>query len=249
MTAPNDGALRRDVELAKAMGFNGVGKHQKVEDPRYLYWADRTAVLGTRAEVAYVMPFENRGVEVGVTLQHPHGQIYAYGFVPPIPARELAAACRHHEAHGRALLAAHIVAELAEGRRVLYRGAAAVAYVPAHARYPYEMWVAPRRPAALLGELTDDERVDLARALKTALLKLDGLWNRPVPYVLVVHQGPTDGAPHPEAHLHVEIYPAYRSPGRLTYLAGTEVGAGTFANDVLPETSAAELQAVAVEIA
>jgi UDPglucose--hexose-1-phosphate uridylyltransferase len=212
-------------------------------------WADRTAELGGRADIDYVMPFENRGVEVGVTLHHPHGQIYAYPFVPPIPARELAAQRRWREEHDEGLLEHHIREEQRDGRRLLYDGPAAVAFVPACARYPYEIWVAPRRAVPALPDADDAERRDLARALKTVLLKLDGLWQRPFPYVMVIHQAPLDGLPHPEAHLHWEIYPAFRSPGRLKYLAGTEIGAGMFANDALPEEKAAELQAVVVEVA
>jgi UDPglucose--hexose-1-phosphate uridylyltransferase len=209
-------------------------------------WAHRTAELGARDDVRYVFPFENRGVEVGVTLHHPHGQIYAYPFVPAVAARELAQQAAHRARTGRGLLEDHLGAELAEGRRVIYAGPDAVVVLPVCARYPYELWVAPRRPAPTLPDLVDHERDDLARALKIALLKLDGLWSRPMPYILAFHQAPTDGAPHPEAHVHVEIYPALRMPGRLKYLAGSEAGAGAFTADTLPEEKAAELRAVDV---
>ncbi len=247
-TAPAVGACEVVVFTQETQGALGALPLERVE-LLLRVWADRTAVLGARADVDYVMPFENRGVEVGVTLEHPHGQIYAYGFVPPIAARELDAQRRHLERHARGLLEAHIEAEVADGRRLLYWGPAAVAFVPACARYPYEIWVAPRRRVSVLAELDDAERNDLARALKTVLLQLDGLWHRPVPYLLVVHQGRTDGRTSREAHLHVEIYPAYRSAGRLKYLAGTELGAGIFANDALPEAAAGALRAVEVRIA
>lgn len=211
-------------------------------------WADRYAELGARDDVRYVFPFENRGVEVGVTLHHPHGQIYAYPFVPPIPARELEQQRAYLERHGRGLLEDHVRAELEDEQRVLYAGGHVAAFVPACARYSYEIWVAPRRAAPSLAALEEEERVDFARALKTVLLKLDGLWEMPMPYVMVFHQAPTDGAPHPEAHLHVEIYPAYRMPGRLKYLAGSELGAGVFTADTLPEAKAAELRAVEVHL-
>ncbi len=211
-------------------------------------WGDRTAEIGGRDEIRYVMPFENRGVEVGVTLQHPHGQLYAYDFVPPVAARELARQKVYLDANGRGLLEDHIAAELRDGRRVLYTGDAAVAFVPACARYPYETWVAPRRPVPTVAALLPGERADLARALKTVLLKYDGLWQRRFPYIMVIHQAPTDGDAHPEAHLHLELYPPYRSRDRLKYLAGTEIGAGMFANDALPEEKAAELRAVDVRL-
>jgi UDPglucose--hexose-1-phosphate uridylyltransferase len=211
-------------------------------------WADRTRELGSREEVLYVFPFENRGVEVGVTLHHPHGQIYAYPFVPPLPARELAQQKRHWDEHGRGLLEDLMAAEIKDGRRLLCTtnaGDSALAWVPVCARYPYEVWIAPHRPAPTVDAA---ERVGFARALKTALLKLDGLWGKPMPYILVFHQAPTDGLPHPEAHFHIEIYPALRQRERLKYLAGSEIGAGVFTADTLPEEKAAELRAVEVRL-
>jgi UDPglucose--hexose-1-phosphate uridylyltransferase len=211
-------------------------------------WADRYRELGARPEIEYVFPFENRGVEVGVTLHHPHGQIYAYPFIPPIPARELEQQKAHLEAHGRGLLEDLIQDEIEDGRRLLWTGERALAWMPVCARYSYEAWIAPHRAAGSVADLDADERADFARALKTVLLKYDGLWSKPFPYILAFHQAPTDGQPHPEAHLHVEIYPAYRMPGRLKYLAGSEIGAGVFTADTLPEEKVTELQAVEVRL-
>ena len=210
-------------------------------------WAERTQRLGAREDVQYVLPFENRGVEVGVTLHHPHGQIYAYPFVPPVPARMNDNERRHFEAHGRTLLGELLESELADSARVLYQGEHAAAFVPAWARYPYETWVAPRRAVATLADLDAPERADLARALKTVLLKFDALWSRPFPYLMAWFQAPLDGHAHPESHLHAEFYPPLRSRERLKYLAGTELAAGMFANDTLPEERARELQAIAVD--
>lgn len=207
---------------------------------------DRTRELGARPDVQYVFPFENRGVEVGVTLHHPHGQIYAYPFVPPIAERELREQRAYHEANGTGLLDDHLRKERDDGRRIIVMRDHAIAVLPACARYAYELWVAPLRPAPLLTDLSDEELADLARVLKTALAKLDGLWQKPMPYILVVHQAPTDGHAHPEAHVHIEIYPALRMPNRLKYLAGSETGAGAFTADTIPEDKAAELRAVEV---
>jgi UDPglucose--hexose-1-phosphate uridylyltransferase len=207
-------------------------------------WGDRYRELGARDDVVYVYPFENRGVEVGVTLHHPHGQIYAYPFIPPIAARELDNQRMYLEVHGKGILETLVAAELSIGTRMLYAGDHVAAFVPAFARYPYEVWVATRRAVASLADLDPTTRADFARALKTVLLKYDGLWNRPFPYVMVVHQAPTDREPHPEAHVHVEFYPAYRMPGRLKYLAGSEIGAGVFTADTDPDEKAAELRDV-----
>src|SRR5699024_8357275 len=105
----------------------------------------------------------------------------------------------------------------------LYLSDAAIAVLPVCARYSYEVWVAPRRAAPSFADLSAEERTEMARALKTVLMKYDAMWNKPFPYIMVFHQAPTDGAPHPEAHLHIELYPAYRMAGRLKYLAGSEV--------------------------
>jgi UDPglucose--hexose-1-phosphate uridylyltransferase len=209
-------------------------------------WADRYADLSARDDVHYVFPFENRGPEVGVTLHHPHGQIYAYPFIPPIAAQELQQQRLHLDRHGRGLVEDFVRRELDERIRIVYAGAHVAAFVPICARYPYEVWIAPVRPAGSFADLTGPERADFATALKTVLLKFDGLWERPLPYILAVHQAPSDGAAHPEAHLHVELYPALRMPDRLKYLAGSEIGAGVFTADTVPEEKARELQAVAV---
>ena len=108
--------------------------------------------------------------------------------------------------------------------------------------------MAPRTAAPSLAHLDAAQRADLARALKTTLLKYDGLWGRPFPYLMAWYQAPTDGELHPEAHVHAEFYPPYRTRDKLKYLAGTEIAAGMFASDALPEDKARELQSVAVDI-
>jgi UDPglucose--hexose-1-phosphate uridylyltransferase len=211
-------------------------------------WGDRYRELGARDDIAYVFPFENRGVEVGVTLHHPHGQIYAYPFIPPIAARELANQRDWLVEHGTGLVESLVAAELEQGTRVLYAGEAVTAFVPVCARYPYEVWITTRAAVASIADLCGTSRAEFARALKTVLLKYDGLWQRPFPYIMVFHQAPTDGAEHPEAHLHVECYPAYRMRDRLKYLAGSEIGAGVFTADTDPDQKAAELRAVEVHV-
>jgi UDPglucose--hexose-1-phosphate uridylyltransferase len=211
-------------------------------------WADRYEELGARSDVRYVYIFENRGAEVGVTLSHPHGQIYAYPFIPPIPARELEQQAGYQETKGNELLVHLVSDELRLGTRILYAGPEVAAFVPVFARYPYEVWIAPRQPIGSVARLNQHARRDLARALKTVLLKYDGLWQRPFPYVMAMHQAPTDGLPHPEAHLHLEFYPAYRMRDRLKYLAGSEIGAGVFTADTDPDDGAAALRAVEVVV-
>jgi UDPglucose--hexose-1-phosphate uridylyltransferase len=138
--------------------------------------------------------------------------------------------------------------ELGAARRVLYAGSKVAAFVPICARYPYEVWIAPQQHATSLAALDQESRRDLARALKTVLLKYDGLWDRPFPYIMSIQQAPTDGAARPEAHLRIEFYPAYRMRDRLKYLAGSEIGAGVFTADTDPDEKASELKAVQVRL-
>ena len=209
-------------------------------------WGDRTRVLGGNSQIQYVLPFENRGVEMGVTLLHPHGQIYSYPFVPPVPARMQERQQAYYQENQRGLLQDLIQKEIEDKQRIIYLDEVAIAFVPVCARYPYEVWIATIEPVATFIDLTAEQRRGLAKALKTVTLKYDGLWKRPFPYLMAWFQAPTDGQPHPEAHLHAEFYPPYRTQDRLKYLAGTELAAGMFANDALPEEKAKDLQAVSV---
>jgi UDPglucose--hexose-1-phosphate uridylyltransferase len=205
--------------------------------------ADRTREMAA-AGIKYVLPFENRGVEMGVTLPHPHGQIYGYGFLPAIQARALAAMRAHLDAARRPLIAELSQRERRGGVRLVAERATAVAYVPPFARFPYEVWAAPDDGPAYLADLSPAQRMDLASVLTETLRRLDRLFARPMPYLLTVNQAPTDGEPHPEWVLYVAIWPIRRHADRLKYLAGTELAAGVFAGDVLPEAAANALKAV-----
>jgi UDPglucose--hexose-1-phosphate uridylyltransferase len=211
-------------------------------------WGDRTSRVGGKHHIQYVLPFENRGAEVGVTLHHPHGQIYCYPFIPVVPARQLAQEREYFLQHASSLLVDMARTEAEDGTRVLYQDGHAIAFVPACARYPYEVWVMPTAHCKDFASLSPAQRGSLARALKTVLLKFDKLWDRPFPYLMAWYQAPTDGADHPETQLHAQFYPPYRTRDRLKYLAGTELAAGMFAMDVLPETTAYELQQVEIEL-
>jgi UDPglucose--hexose-1-phosphate uridylyltransferase len=201
-------------------------------------WTDRYAELGARDEVDYVFVFENRGVAVGVTLHHPHGQIYAYPEIPARMRQVLAAAV----AHGGCVYC-DVVAEEASGPRVVARGGGFVAFVPFAARFPYEVHLAPARHVPSLLDLDGAERLELAGLLRTLVRGYDRLFGFPLPYVRAMHQAPTDGGGHePVSHLHLEFTPLHRTADKLKYLAGSELGAGAFINDVAPEDAAARLR-------
>jgi UDPglucose--hexose-1-phosphate uridylyltransferase len=200
-------------------------------------WRHRYQELGARTDVEYVFIFENRGVEVGVTLHHPHGQIYAFPFLPPVPELELAA----DERLGGCAPCALLARELQDGRRLVYADEALAAYVPYAARWGYEVHVVLREHRPSLVDCTARELRMLAAALQRIVRGFDALFERPFPYVMALHQAPT-GAHSGRGHLHVEFYPPLRTADKLKYLAGSEQGAGTFISDILPEESAAELR-------
>jgi UDPglucose--hexose-1-phosphate uridylyltransferase len=212
-------------------------------------WRHRYMELGAREDIDYVLIFENRGVEVGVTLHHPHGQIYGYPFMPPVPKLERAADVRL----GGCAPCALMRGELEDGRRILHEDDAVVVYVPYAARWAYEAHVVMRAHRASLLDCEPAELRMLSRALQALARGYDRLFDRPFPYVMAVHQAPTasDTAAHPGSpsalaggtgHLHVEFYPPLRTADKLKYLAGSEQGAGTFISDTLPEESAATLR-------
>lgn len=209
--------------------------------------ADRMKTLKENPKIQYALPFENRGVEMGVTLHHPHGQIYAYPFVPPVPAKMLESMRDYYDKNKSGLFADMMNEEIQDGRRMIFQSEKSCSFVPVCARYTYETWVAPKRAVGHLYDLSTDELHDLAKTLKSTLLKLDGLWKKPMPYLMILFQAPVDGQDHPHAHLHFQIYPPLRTPDRLKYLAGTELGGGMYVNDSLPEAKAEELRAVEIE--
>jgi UDPglucose--hexose-1-phosphate uridylyltransferase len=202
-------------------------------------WRHRYLELGQRPEIEYVMIFENRGVEVGVTLHHPHGQIYGYPFLPPVPALELAA----DERLGGCAPCALLAGELADGQRLLIERDSVAAYVPHAARWAFEAHVVMRAHRPSLLECEPVELRELSEVLQELVRGYDALFDRRFPYVMVVHQAPTSEPAHARrGHLHVEFYPPLRTAEKLKFLAGSEQGAGTFISDTLPEESAAALR-------
>jgi UDPglucose--hexose-1-phosphate uridylyltransferase len=206
-------------------------------------WRHRYQELGARDDVRYILIFENRGVEVGATLEHPHGQIYGYPFLPPVPRLELAADARLRGCAPCELLRR----EFEDGRRVVHENESVAAYVPYAARWPYETHVVVRRHRPSLLDCEPGELRQLAECLQNLTRGYDALFSKPFPYVMVVHQAPTDG--HSDGHLHVEFYPPLRTATKLKYPAGSEQGGGTFVGDTFPEDSAVALREAIASVA
>jgi UDPglucose--hexose-1-phosphate uridylyltransferase len=206
-------------------------------------WRRETHDLGARPEVEQVLIFENKGNVVGVSNPHPHGQIYATNFSWKTFEAELEAQRRYARETGRALFADIIDAERRAAGRVLYEDEHTIAFVPYFARYAYEVYVAPTRRVPHVSALSDAESESLARALKDVTVRYDNLWRQPFPYVMPLHQAPTDGGSYDDFHFFIGFLPPLRRPGTIKYLAGPEIGGGNFLSDTSPEEKAAELRA------
>lgn len=206
-------------------------------------WADRYEELGALSYVRYVLIFENKGDCVGVTLHHPHGQIYAFPFIPPRAAKELESSSKYATARGRCMFCDLLAEELADGRRVVAENEDFAAFIPFSARYPYEVHVMPKQHRESITQLSRLERRHLARILSMVTRGYDSLFGFSFPYMMIIHQAPTDDGQYDYYHLHFEFYPPHRTAAKIKYLAGCESGAGTFINDTLPEQTAEELRA------
>jgi UDPglucose--hexose-1-phosphate uridylyltransferase len=207
-----------------------------------LVWTSRWNELKQLGFVKYIFIFENKGEAIGVTLHHPHGQIYAYPFVPPRIQTELDQSRRFQMRTGNCLMCAIADEERRFAERVVTENDSFTAFIPFSARWPYEVHVVARRHCQALDDLTPSEQRDLASILKALLAAYDRLFEVSFPYMMVLHQKPVTEDAFDYYHFHIEFYPPMRSAHRLKYLAGSETGAGVFINDTLPEVKAAELR-------
>jgi UDPglucose--hexose-1-phosphate uridylyltransferase len=205
--------------------------------------ADRTAEMSRLTGVAQVFPFENRGIEIGVTLSHPHGQIYAYPMVTPRTKLMLQAAARHKTRTGRDLYADTLAAEQKAGVRVISSNEHWTAYVPAAARWPFEVQLAPHRKVPDIPALSDEERDAFAPLYLDVLRRFDGLFGKPMPYISAWHQA-VIGEGRELGYLHLQLFSVRRAADKLKFLAGSESAMGAFVNDVVPEKAAEMLRAV-----
>jgi UDPglucose--hexose-1-phosphate uridylyltransferase len=204
-------------------------------------WADRSAELARRADVTQVYCFENRGAEIGVTLSHPHGQIYALPYVTPRTARMLQSCASYRRETGRNLFDDLLAAELAGAARIVLTGTHWVALVPHAARWPYEVHLYPRARVPDLPALSEAARAEFCELYLDLLRRFDRLFGQPAPYISAWHQAPVAGD-RTDFALHLELFTVRRAPGKLKYLAGSESGMGAFANDIAPEIAASRLR-------
>ncbi|MER6770945.1 galactose-1-phosphate uridylyltransferase [Streptomyces bacillaris] len=211
-------------------------------------WTDRTAALGALDQVTQVFCFENRGAEIGVTLGHPHGQIYGYPFVTPRTELMLRSAARHRAEHGGNLFDDVVAREEKDGSRIVLATDDWIAHVPYAAHWPYEVHLHPRRRVPDLIALDEAARAEFPRVYLELLRRFDRIFGPgepPTPYISAWHQAPFGIAGREEFALHLELFTIRRTSGRLKFLAGSESGMGVFINDVPPEAAARRLREVA----
>jgi UDPglucose--hexose-1-phosphate uridylyltransferase len=206
-------------------------------------WQDRSQEIGKMDHVKHVFIFENKGEEVGVTLHHPHGQIYAFDHLPPFIKAEWDSSLNYYGEHGRCLVCDIAKEETDIQKRVVTESENIVAYVPEAARYPYEVHITTKTHRPKIEDLSPGEVDELAGVLKSVMEKYNKVLDIEFPYLMVHHQAP-HREPSDHYHWHLEFYPPYRAKGKLKFLAGVESGTGLFINDTIPEEKAAELRSL-----
>ncbi len=206
-------------------------------------WIDRTVALSELPEVEQVFCFENRGQEIGVTLSHPHGQIYAYPFVTPRTTRMLEVAQRYHEKNGTVLVDDVLAAERADGSRVIAENEHWVAFVPEAAHYPVEVHLYPKNRVPDLPALSEEQQAAFGPLYLDVLQRFDRLYDAPLPYVAAWHQAPKTVG-RDLLGLHLEVFSIRRSADKLKFLAGSESAMGAFISDVTPEQTATRLREI-----
>ena len=206
-------------------------------------WIDRTEELSREPYIAHIAPFENRGEEIGVTLSHPHGQIYAYSYLPPRVEKMLAAAVSYKNSTGKILFDEVIAREVRENERIVAQNDRWIAFVPYAARYPFEIHVAPLSPVADLTGLTPEDRDAFPELAIEVMKRLDGVFGIEMAYIAAWHQAPVRIG-RDVLRLHWQITSVRRAPGKLKYLAGSESAMGAFIMDMRPEQSATQLREV-----
>ncbi len=205
-------------------------------------WTKRTGELAAISDIASVEIFENCGEAIGVTMPHPHGQIYAMPFVPPIMQAELASSKSYSASNGGACVFCDVLkGEIEQKERIVFANKSFVIFVPFAARFPSELAIFARRHVRSLLDLTEDEQADLAEALSVSRRKLDNLYEMLLPLMMAVKQAPLKQT-EPSHHFHIQFLPIQRSATKLKYLASIETAFGTFLADTRPEEKAEDLR-------
>jgi len=209
-------------------------------------WADRMAIYRSQEVVKYVFEFENRGPEVGVTMPHPHGQLYAYPFVPLKIEVELKNCKAYYQESGRNLMEDMLQTELTDGQRMIFETTHFAVFLPHFTDYPYGIFIVPKIPVLWVDEFDAAQRTEFGMVLRDISGMFDALFDRPFPYMMCFHQGavnvPEWADQRAYYRFHVEFYPPLRAANAIKYYASSEMGAWAAANTRAVEETAIELR-------
>jgi len=209
--------------------------------------AERTRVLGSKPYIETVVPFKNKGALIGVSLTHPHSQIYAFPFIPPRIMKEIRSVQEFRKKHGENLFEKILKAELEDGSRIIYANKSFVLFMPFFTMWPYEMHIYPLKNPNSLTDLDREDAKLLGDAIRVAVSIYESLFGKDCAYMMIFHQAPVKGS-YPDYRLHVEFYPPHFTANRIKYAAGIEWGAWVFTYDGIPEERASELRKAAKEV-
>ncbi|MEG2087794.1 MAG: galactose-1-phosphate uridylyltransferase [Angelakisella sp.] len=206
-------------------------------------WCERFADISSDSKIKYTFIFENRGEPVGVTMPHPHGQIYGYPFVPKKLQLETASAKEYYDEHGKCIFCDMLDNEIRDGRRIIFENENFVVFLPFYCEYPYGVYILPRRHCQYITDLTPAERAGLAVTVKQTVGMLDSLFGFAFPYMMCMHNAPVNsGDFDKDFHFHIEFFPPMRSADKIKYNASSETGAWAHCNPTCPEVTSEEMR-------
>lgn len=207
-------------------------------------WTTRFTTLAQDKEIKYILIFENRGAEAGVTMPHPHGQLYAFNWLPKNIATELESSKKYYEKEGHCLTCDLLAAEKSAQSRMVLENDGFAVYVPYYTAYPYGTYVVAKEHVGSLADFTDSQKDQLADILKKITGTYDALFNKLFPYMMVMHQVPvnTEEDANPYYHFHIEFFPPLRGENVQYFRASCETGAGAYCNATSPEEKADDLR-------
>lgn len=206
-------------------------------------WCQRFEALSADEKIKYVFIFENRGEAVGVTMPHPHGQIYGYPFIPKKIQLELDSSGSYYREQGKCLFCEMLDQERQDGRRVIFSTKHFTVFLPFFTEYPYGVYIFANSHKQYITQFDGEERRDLAVAIKHTVGMLDSLFGYKFPYMMCMHNAPVNSAPVGESyHFHIEFFPPMRSADKVKFNASSETGCWAHCNPTCPEQTAQELR-------
>lgn len=256
--APHAPEIFRDDEFFKAIPAKGTcrvvcfsPKHNVVlaqmdnSDIKEVIktWKHEFSELAQKDFIKNILIFENKGKVIGVSNPHPHGQIYATGYIPRTILQEVFAGIKYFKDKNECIFCNYLKSEISEKSRIILENDSFVLFVPYFARYSYETHIMPKRHFHVLTEMSEKETDDFSDILRKTLCKYDNLFGMVMPNIMMMHNAPVDGDDYSKIyHFHMEFYPPLRSPDKLKYLAGFESGGGNIINPTDPDYAAEELR-------